>query len=583
MKKILYIFSLSLLLFSCDDQLTKDANFISENVVFESEALTEAYVASLYNRSEFQISASQNMGMWAAVGAEHINFANWQTPNNAFLRQYTEATGPGPLDHWEYALNRDINYLLENIETSETLDQNYIQSKKAEARFLRAYNYFEMAKRFGGVPIITKVQSQDDPEEELYLPRNTEQEVYDFIYNEAQAILSDFNDVKSGANGRVDKYTVLMLQSRAMLYAASIARNGGIGPNGVTGIDASLANSYFQKSYDASKAIMDSGMFSLMDSDSDKVVNYASIFLTEGDSNPETIFAEVWEPVIRGHSLDLYAYPQGFGASWNSNFPVLYDFVELFDFTDGRSGKIDRSLLTASNEWDINDFFGNRDPRFRASVFYPECEFKGEPVWFHRRTVLANGSTVNSTNATETRLDGTEMPQASQPRNRRNTSLLRRKKVDGDNPNPAAGQSGQDYIVFRYGETLMNFAEAAFYLGKTDEALDAINQIRDRAGMPLRTVATEDNIRHERQVELCFEDHRFWDLIRWRIAPQYLDNVRTRGLVFDYKLATDTYIITLKNAETQVRSFGPERYYLPFSSSLLGDNPNFVQNPGYEQ
>lgn len=581
MKKILAIFSLSLLLFGCEDQLTKNANFISENVVFESESLTESYIANLYNRSEFQIDPGHDQGIWAAVGAEHINFANWQTSNRAFLRLYDEASGPGPLDYWNYSVNRDINFLLENIEASENLEIAYIQAKMAEVRFLRAYHYFELVKRFGGVPIITNVQSREDSVEELYRPRNTEQEVYDFIYNETQAILSGFDNTKKGANGRVDKYTVLMLQSRAMLYAASIAKNGTKAPNGLTGIDAGLANAYFQKSYDASKAIMDSGQFSLMNAGSDKVANYGAIFLTEGSANSETIFAEIWEPVIRGHAIDLLAYPQGFGSTWNSNFPVLYDFVELFDFTDGRSGKIDRSLLTASNDWDIKDFFGNRDPRFRASVFYPEGEFKGEPVWFHRKTILADGSSVNNVNQTETRLDGTEIPQASQPRNRRNTSLLRRKKVDPDNPNPVGGESGQDYIVFRYGETLLNFAEAAFYLGKTDETLNAINEIRSRAGMYLRTEATEDNIRHERQVELCFEDHRFWDLIRWRIAPQYLDGVRTRGLVFDYKLATDTYIITLKNAESQNRSFGPERYYLPFGTGRLGDNPNLVQNPGY--
>ncbi|GAA4295179.1 RagB/SusD family nutrient uptake outer membrane protein [Aestuariibaculum suncheonense] len=565
----------------CEDQLIKDANFISENVVFESEPLTEAYIANLYSRLQFQYAENQNMGMWAAVGAEHTNYADWQAPNHAVLRSFSEARGPGDLDYWNYSLNRDINFLLEKIESSENLEPEYIRSKMAEARFLRAFNYFEMVKRFGGVPIITRVQNRDDAYDELYLPRNTEQEVYDFIYNETQAILGDFDDERIGANGRVDKYTVLMLQSRAMLYAASIAKNGNVGPNGVTGINASSATSYFQKSYDASKAVINSGQFILINSGTDKVSNYASIFLTEGTDNKETIFAEVWEPVIKGHGLDNYAYPAGFGASWNSNFPVLYDFVELFDFTDGRSGKIDRGLLTASNEWDINDFFGNRDPRFRASVFYPECEFKGERVWFHTKTILADGSSVNSTSTKVTRLDGTEMPQASEPRNRRNTSLLRRKKVDGDNPTPVSGYSGQDYIIFRYGETLLNFAEAAFYLGETSEALDAINQIRDRAGMPLRTEVTEGNIRHERQVELCFEDHRFWDLIRWRTAQQYLDGVRTKGLVFNYKLETDTYVITLKNAETQVRSFGTERFYLPFSSSRLGDNPKFVQNPGY--
>ncbi|MCQ0110412.1 Starch-binding associating with outer membrane [Zhouia amylolytica] len=581
MRKIFIITTILITCFSCEKQLTKEAPFISENVVFESENLTEAYIADIYSRSAFQVASNENMGLISAVGAEHINFANWQTPNNAFIRLYSEETGPGPLDRWNFFNIRNMNYLLENIESSETLSQEYIQAKKAEVRFLRAYDYFEMVKRFGGVPIVTKVQNQSDPEAELYVSRNTEQEVYDFIYNETQAILDNFDNSAVGADGRVDKYTVLMLQSRAMLYAASIAKNGEEGPNGVTGIPGNLANSYYQKSYDASMEVINSGMFSLINAGDDKVSNYASIFLTEGSSNPETIFAEVFEPVIKGHNLDLLATPAGFNATWNSNFPVLYDFVELFDFTDGRSGKIDRSLFNSETEWDINDFFGNRDPRFRASVFYPESEWQGESVWFHNNTILSDGTKVNSTTQTITRIDGTEMPQASEPRNRRNTALLLRKRVDENNPDPSAGQSGQDFIVFRYAETLLNFAEAAFYLGNTGEALDAINQIRERAGMPLRIGITEDNIRQERQVELCFENHRFWDLIRWRIADQYLDQVRTRGLVYSYNLDSNKYIITLKNAETQIRSFGPERYYLPFAQGRLADNPNLVQNPGY--
>lgn len=583
MKKNIYLLIICCFAFvGCEKQLELDPNFISEASVFEDENLTEAYIADVYQRSLFQYSTGANMGLFSAMGAEYINFANWQQPNQAFRRAYTQDTGPGPLDRWNYGNMRDMNFLLENIELSESLDADYIKAKKAEVRFLRAYDYFEMVKRFGGVPILTSVLNRDDSYEELYLPRNTEQEVYDFIYNETQAILNDFSDDKRGANGRVDKYAVLMLQSRAMLYAASIAKNGELGPNGVVGIPAGLANSYYQKSYDASKQIINSGMFSLIDSGSDKVANYASIFLTEGTNNSETIFAEIYEPVVRGHSLDLLATPQGFGATWNSNFPVIYDFVELFDFTDGRSGKVNRSLLTGSNTWDLDDFFGNRDPRFRASVFYPESEWQNQRVWFHNKVIKADGSTGNSTNTTFVRADGVEMPEASLPRNRRNTSLLLRKRLDESNPQPIGQASGQDYIVYRYGETLLNFAEAAFYLNKTAESLDAINQIRTRAGMPLRANITEDFIRQERQVELCFEDQRYWDLIRWRIAPLYLDGVQNKGLVFAYVEASDEYIITLKNAEGGfTRTFGPERYYLPFGNGRLADNPNMVQNPGY--
>lgn len=585
MKKILFVISLATFLFTgCESDLTKEAPFISENLVFESQELTESYMADLYNRAAFQSSTSWEMGIFSAVGAEHINFANWQRPNQAFLRLYSAETGPYLLDRWNYSAIRDMNFLLENLPNSQAFNADYIQQKVAETRMLRAFEYFEMVKRWGGVPLITKVQNRDDSEEELFVSRNTEQEIYDFIYDEVTAVIPMFENAKTGAHGTLDKYFALMLQSRAMLYAASIAKNGQVQLDGLVGIPSSLTQSYYQKSYDASKEIMDSGMFSLINGGGDKVANYASIFLSDG--NNETIYAEPFESVIRGHGLDYYAYPDGLNSNWNSNFPVLYDFVELFDFVDGRTGtSIDRSTLISGNEWDINDFFGNRDPRFRASVFYPETVFQDNKVWFHTSTLLTdNGSQieVNNRGINRTRIDNTEMPEASPARNRRNTALLLRKRVDENNQTPDSNTSGQDYIVFRYAETLLNFAEAAFYLGETGEALNAINLIRERSGMPLRTVANEANIQQERQVELCFEDHRFWDLIRWRIADQYLDGVRTKGLVFKYNLDTDRYIITLKNAESKTRTFGEERYYLPFSLGRLADNPNLKQNPGYE-
>lgn len=581
MKKTLIILTICLIGFSCEDQLNKTAPFISENVVFESESLTEAYIARIYESLEFQYATDQSLAMYSSMGAENITFANWQTPNNAFIRLYSAVTGPGPLDRWNYANIRNMNYFLENVGNSESLDQDYINSKIAEVRFLRAWEYFSMVKRWGGVPLITKVQNREDSPEELFVARNTEKEVYDFIYNETQAILSDISDVRSGANGRVDKYTVLMLQSRAMLYAASVAKNGELASNLLTGIPASEANAYFQKSYDASMQVINSGVFSLINSGDDKEANYQSLFLIEGTANPELIFAEVFEPIIKGHVIDVQGQPAGFNAGWNSNFPVIYDFVELFDFTDGRSGKIDRTLLNNNNDWDIKDFFGNRDPRLRASIFYPETEFQGKRVWFHESTILENEQKVNKVTNFFERKDGTVMPEASEPRNRRNSGLLMKKRIDNSNASPIAGNSGQDYVVFRYGETLLNMAEAAFYLGKTDESLEALNQLRERAGMPLFDSVSEESIRKERQVELCFEDHRFWDLLRWREAEKYMNNVRNQGLVFKYKKDSDRYVITLKNAETITRSFTPERYYLPFGVDRLADNPNLVQNPGY--
>lgn len=582
--RILPVMLLLTVLASCESQLTKTPDFISEEVVFEDESLTEAYLAGVYESMLFIDiggQAQNNMGMIPAAGAEHINFANWQTPNTTYSRSYTAASGAGPLDYWGYNAIRDINYLLENIVLSKSLDEDYILQKMNQARFLRAYAYFQMVIRFGGVPLITKVQNVDDPEEELYPARATEQEIYEFILSELDEIILTMPDQKTGASGRVDKYAALALSSRASLYAASIGNFSTVQADGLVGIAAGDTDGFYQKAYNTSKELMESGLFSLYNKHDDKMVNFTQLFLDEG--NDEVIFAEVFEPVIKGHSLDNLATPAGFLSTWNSNFPVLYDIVELFDFVDGRKGTdISRDELNASNSWDIDDFFGKRDPRFRASVFYPESVWQGGLVYFHSSTTYTNasGERKKVTSGTLDR-NGEEWPAAANARNVRNTALLLRKKLDETNLEPISGRSGQDFYVFRYAETLLNYAEAAFYLGKTGEALDALNQLRERAGMPLLTEATEDNIRQERQVELAFESHRFWDLIRWRIAPKYLDKVRTKGLVFDYDLDADKYVITLKNAEGTERTFGPERFYLPISLGRIADNPSLGQNPGY--
>lgn len=582
--RILLVMLLLTVFASCESQLTKTPDFISEEVVFEDQSLTEAYIASIYQSMLFIDMGSQanlNMGMIPAAGAEHINFANWQTPNSTYSRSYTAASGPGPLDYWGYNAIRDINYLLENIVLSKSLDESYIFQKMNEARFLRAYAYFQMVIRFGGVPLITRVQNIDDPEEELYPARATEQEIYEFILSELDEIIATMPDQKTGASGRVDKYTALALSSRASLYAASIGNFSTVQANGLVGIAPGAVDGFYQNAYNTSKELMESGLFSLYKKHDDKMVNFTQLFLDEG--NDEVIFAEVFEPIIKGHSLDNLATPAGFLSTWNSNFPVLYDIVELFDFVDGRKGTdISRDELNASNSWDIDDFFGMRDPRFRASVFYPESVWQGGLVYFHSSTTYTNdaGERVKVTNGTLDR-NGEDWPAAANARNVRNTALLLRKKLDETNLEPISGRSGQDFYIFRFAETILNYAEAAFYLGKTGEALDALNMIRERAGMPLLTEATEDNIRQERQVELAFESHRFWDLIRWRIAPKYLDNVRTKGLVFNYDMDADEYVITLKNAEGTDRTFGPERFYLPFSLERIADNSSLEQNPGY--
>ncbi|HAI84384.1 MAG TPA: RagB/SusD family nutrient uptake outer membrane protein, partial [Chitinophagaceae bacterium] len=506
-------------------------DMIAETAVFSDKNLIEANLLSLYDRTKFQELGNQEnfrMGLLAGPGGECRAFGDWQDPYIASIKIY-DNTGSGLLDYWAYTAIRQINEFIDGVNGS-SFEQSYKDQKVSEARFLRAFIYHQMVKRFGGVPIITKVLKLTDPQSELYPARNKEAEVYDFIGREmddiAQILPASY---PASSMGRPTRFAALALKSRAMLYAGSIARFGTVELDGIVGIPASEANRYFTAAMTASKQIMDNSLFSLYNKvPTDPVRNFTQLF-TDENNNPEVIFSVRWDATLnKGHSWDALCTPAGFTSGWNSNFNVFVEFADLFDFQDGRSGVINRALLTNTRLHDIDSLFGRRDPRFRASVFYPECIWQGKKVFFHSSTRYRNASGQVVTNSSETFMIpnsiSTQFPDgfyAKAPnRNTQRTGMHLRKRCDESLAQAVSGQSSTDFIVFRLGEILLNYAEAAFYLNQQSEALSAINAIRTRARMPLRTSVTEANIRQERQVELAFEEHRYWDLRRWRIAEQ---------------------------------------------------------------
>jgi len=593
MKKII-IFSLLLTtVFSCSKVLDiKPLDIISDADVFKDKNLIDANLLSLYSRTKFQELGKDenfNMGLLAGPGGECRPFGDWQDPYIVSIKIF-DNTGPGVLDYWAYTAIRQINEFIDGVNSS-TFEQSFKDQKISEARFLRAFIYFQMVKRFGGVPIITKVLKLTDPETELYPARNKEAEVYDFIGKEVDEIAAFLPSTYTDKDySRPTKFAAYALKSRAFLYAGSIARFGTVALDGIVGIPATEANRYFTGSFDASKLIMDNTAYSLYNKvPTDAVKNFTQLFTDEKD-NPEIIFGVQWDAKLnKGHSWDALCTPAGFTSGWNSNFNVFLEFVDLFDYQDGRSGVVNRTLLTNNRLHDIDSLFGQRDARFRASTFYPECIWQGKKVFFHSSTRYRNESNQVVTSTSETFLiPNSVSPQfpdgiyAKAPnRNTQKTGIHVRKRCDELLTPAASGQSSTDFIVFRFGEILLNYAEAAFYLNRNTEALTAVNMVRQRAKMPNRTTISEANIRQERQVELAFEEHRFWDLRRWRIAEQVLHNKRFQGLNYVYDFNAKKYIITLKNAEGAARVFLPQHYYLPLGNGRIADNPKLVENPFY--
>ena len=178
------------------------------------------------------------------------------------------------------------------------LNKNFIDTRVSEARFIRAHAYFEMVKRFGGVPLVTDVIPVQGTSDQLYRPRNSEKEIYDFIKNEMDEISALLPSIPE-ADGRITKWTALALKSRAMLYAASVANFGSQQLNGLLGFPISDASSYYQASLDASNQIIQSGAFSLYKKSDDPVKNFGDLFIDE-NNNSEVIFVE---------NLNMCRYP----------------------------------------------------------------------------------------------------------------------------------------------------------------------------------------------------------------------------------------------------------------------------------
>lgn len=596
MKKYLFVLFGLCMTFSCEDpfELTP-TDIISGAFVFEDEGLADAFVSDLYNRVQFHMTSGGtniNMGFINSWGGEHRNFAPWQAAFGQVTNTPYDENGARLLDYWPYNNIRECNVFIENIAKSASLGADYIAQRTAEVRFIRAWEYFEMAKRFGGVPIVTKALGIDATEEELFVARNSEKEVYDFIGSEMDEI-SKILPEGTDELGRATKWAALALKSRAMLYAASVARNGTEQLNGLLGFPASDANGYYQQSLAASKEIMDNGPFSLYRKNSDKVQNLIDLFLDEGD-NPESIFVVKYDfEAGKNHAFDVTGTPAGFGFSWNSNYPVYLETMEKFDFIDGASGKMDPAMYDGQTPLDPARFFGERDPRFRAWIFYPETIFKGLPVYFHTSTVYtdpADGQRKTSTKQPGFRIPGSDgFPGAGHARHgyaggNNPTGLLRRKHINPSTPDGT--RSSTDWIIIRLAEIMLNYVEAAYYLGDPNGDMADIlnNQIRDRAGMPALTAEqiTEDKIRQERQVELAFEEHVFWDLRRWRIAVEELDNRARHKTTWIKDFDTGMYFLSKEHGDKGRVRLHPERnYYYALGLGRIADNPKLVENPGY--
>lgn len=586
MKKIFFIaFALASTLSSCNDLLdVPPQNIIQDEAVFSNESAVEAYFASLYNdmpMEDFRYSANGFNQTWISGGKTLSHLSDEAIANRT---DNSNGIGDGTwLNWWGYKPVRNVNYFISQIKDAKFPDA---QKNKwlGEAKFLRAYYYFAMVKRYGGVPLITDVQNfTGDNLEELKVPRNKEKEVYDFLNTElveAAKLLSETSDP-----GRVNKYVAHSLRARAMVFAASSAKYSSVALDGLVGIPVNDANTYWQAAYDAANEVIKSGKYSLYAKSSDKSLNFQNLFLDE--SNPEVIFKRLFKYPQKAHSYDLWNLPFSVRSpsGYSSRLNPSLDLVEEFEYTDGTAGKL-KINNTGGNPIEYKDpkeLFKDKDPRFFASVIYPFDTWKTSVIDVRAGIITKSGEIVkngsvegmDALGANGIGNSGGEVTQ---------TGFYTRKYLNPayDRSIVASATSFQSFIDFRLAEILLIQAESAVELGKPAEALVPMNLIRERAGIKLLTESqiNIDKVRHEKQVEFAFEGHRYWDMRRWRIADKILNNRKNRGIEPYYVQKTGAYIF--KDVEVGfIKNFPASLYYEKINSGEISKNPKLIQNPNY--
>lgn len=515
---------------------------------------------------------------------------------------------------YDYTLIRNINQFLTGLRATEALSAEEKAPLEGEARFLRAWTYFNMCRSMGGMPIVGDEvfeYSAGMDIETLRKPRETEAATYDYIIKECQEIFGMLPETARVNGARANRWAAKMLEARAAIYAGSLANynNKMTKPiktaGGEVGIPADKAKGYYDIALKAAEAVIGSGVYKLQDNDpSDRARNFYEATSVK-DNNTEVIWARDYKYPGQTHGFTTNNLPKAVAQDIdNSYLGVLLNLVEEFEPVDTDTPGQGEKFVTEENGTykfynSASEPFESRDPRLGGTVMYPGSDFKGVEIvlqtgqlvkekgeWAHKIGDLDSkdeaGNVITSVNG----------PKESNEQYINKTGFYVRKFID---ETPSAGTRGRGSEMwmpyFRISEAYMIAAEASFELNN-GKAAGYINAVRERAGVkPLKTV-TFENIVHENRVEFAFENHRYYDLRRWRLADQVWDGnnssetARHRRL-WPYRVVApgdandgkwvfeEDFLFMSPNA----RYFQMKNYYNFIDLGWINNNPKLVKNP----
>ncbi|WP_231464848.1 RagB/SusD family nutrient uptake outer membrane protein [Pedobacter sp. Leaf132] len=505
MKKIFIFFMAVTMLSACKKALDVD-NLLAYDPeqIWNDPLLADAYLTNIYP------TAFGNHNVTADGNSDQLS--------GIYFPQDAVTITNGGLGNWNYAPIRLVNQALLDIPKG-TLPDATKNRILGEAYFLRAYFYFGMVRTYGGVPYI-KIP-QDRFTDELNVPRNSTKECFDFMYEDldkAISLLPKRNLPASSSWGKIDGNFALAFKARMSLFKASPQFN----PNNP------WDNTYWADAYTVNKKAYDD----LKAQGYQLVADYANTSLAE--RNTEVVFSVINQFPDKTANWDNGIRPLSLSRGNVAAAPTL-EFVKAFPMLDGKLYNDPTSAYFVSEADFLKSYWKNRDPRFNKSIVWNAKAYpvSGTITGYRQYTALgiANALDNNGINPNS--------PERS-TNNNVHTGFFILKNSDLTLTQANVLQYGIDYVLMRYAEVMLNYAEAANETNRPTEALDILKQIRTRAGIEAGTngnygitattrVQIRQAIMEERNIELCFEGFRFNDLRRWRMFS-LLDNKGKTGL-----------------------------------------------------
>lgn len=653
-RKLFLIIAFIALLSSCENVLDLEPiDRISASQLFSDERGLKTVLATLYNKcpiEDYNYVPNSTMNM---TGTNPEFGGGWSldahTDNMVLVSNGGDAVAPVNDGYWDYTGVRYVNLFFDNIKALKgtILNEDAYNRLWSEAHWIRAYTYYALVSRYGGVPIIKNSLNIGGDNSQLYIPRSTEKETWDFVLAECDSAAMYLPEVVTSADGtlRASKWAAYALKSRAALHAASIAKYWNNAPLTGPAVDAKLvggmtmtdANAYYLQCINASKEIIDRSGKDLYkpnpSNPAEAVVNLQALFETPGVADVEILYKKSYVDGVstqaQGHQMDFYGYPsqlqQATAYMFGRMGPTL-DLVNLYEnYTDNGTGAPgvlqtrtdgnENTYLSSPNALSLTtpykyynnqyDIFAGKDARLFAWIMLPGSVFKGITLNCQGGLIKSDGTKVMYTmSGSGVGLDGlTYYPFGTTnaigfscfgamgtglSANGSSTGFVIKKFLqEKATPTPSRySGSTNDYIAFRMAEIYLNYAEAAIESGLGDAGLAAtyLNAIRKRAAHTDNIPATLANVLKERQVELAFEQRRYWDLVRRREFHTLFNSGKRKSLVpvLDLRVNPPKYIFVRVNNFYDETANGvtwnPNSYYRAIPGTAAN---KLIQNPGF--